>query len=332
MSLTTIITLSNKQGMQIKLSNWGATWLSCLIPVDNKNREVLLGCSSLAQYQQQHAYLGATIGRYANRIAHASIELGDKRYPLVANEGKNQLHGGKLGFDKQLWQIDDQSNQQVIFSLISCDGDQGYPGELKVQVTYQLTDNNQVIIMFNASTTQTTVVNLTNHAYFNLDGETSNTILNHTLQVNANQFLPVDNHGIPDDNIASVAEFDMDLRQAKRLSDRLLESSERQKTGGYDHAYLLDKTQTIAAQLTSSDNKVTMNVITTKPALQVYTGNFLQHTPNRHNGEYDNYAGIALEAQFLPDSPHHPKWPQPSCWLTPDETYQYQTIYQFLIE
>lgn len=326
-----LITLSNKQGMQIKLSNWGATWLSCLVPVEKVNREVLLGCYSLEQYQQQHAFLGATVGRYANRIANASIDIEGKHYKLIANEGKNQLHGGADGFDKRVWQVHSQSNQHVTFSLVSCDGDQGYPGELTVEVTYELTENNQVIISFKASTSQTTVVNLTNHAYFNLDGEESKDILNHTLQVNASQFLPVDKYGIPYDNLVNVTKFDMDLRQAKRLSERLLDSPERQKTGGYDHAYLLDKTQPIAAQLTSSDNKVTMRVMTTKPALQVYTGNYLQHTPNRHNGEYNNFAGIALEAQFLPDSPHHNNWPQPNCWLKSDETYQHQTTYQFVV-
>ncbi|MCO6549405.1 MAG: galactose-1-epimerase [Gilliamella sp.] len=331
MPITQIIELSNKQGMQIKLSNWGATWLSCELPVNGQTREVLLGCRSLEQYQQQDAYLGATIGRYANRIANATINIDNKQYYLTANQGVNQLHGGKLGFDKQLWLIQSCSDQQVTFLLISPDGDQGFPGELNVTVTYKLTDDNQVIILFNATTTKTTPVNLTNHAYFNLDGEISKNILNHGLKVNANYYLPVNANGIPNKSLASVAMHDMDLRQPKLLSEKLLESAERQITGGYDHAYLLDKTKAIAAQLISSDKKVTMNVTTTKPSLQIYTGNFLQHTPNRHNGEYGNFAGIALESQFLPDSPNHPDWPQPSCFLQPEQIYEHHTAYQFFI-
>ncbi|OCG60867.1 galactose-1-epimerase [Gilliamella sp. GillExp13] len=331
MPITQIIELSNKQGMRIKLSNWGATWLSCELPVNGQNREVLLGCRSLEQYQQQDAYLGATIGRYANRIANATINIDNKQYHLTANQGVNQLHGGKLGFDKQLWLIQSCSDQQVTFLLTSPDGDQGFPGELNVTVTYKLTDDNQVIILFNATTTKTTPVNLTNHAYFNLDGEISKDILNHRLKVNANYYLPVNANGIPNKDLVSVTMHDMDLRQPKLLSEKLLESAERQITGGYDHAYLLDKTKAIAAQLISSDKKVTMNVTTTKPSLQIYTGNFLQHTPNRHNGEYGNFAGIALESQFLPDSPNHPDWPQPSCFLQPKQIYEHHTVYQFFI-
>ncbi|MWP49853.1 MULTISPECIES: galactose-1-epimerase [unclassified Gilliamella] len=329
MPIKQIITLSNKHGMQIKLSNWGATWLSCILPVDEQNREVLLGCQTFEQYEKQDAYLGATIGRYANRIANATIDIDNRHYPLVANQGVNQLHGGKLGFDKQLWHIQSQSDQQITFTLTSPDGDQGFPGELNVEVTYQLTDDNKVVIKFKATTTKTTPVNLTNHAYFNLDGETSKDILNHTLQVNANLYLPVDSNGIPSNDLVCVTKNDMDLRKPRLISDRLLASLDRQITGGYDHAYLLDKNQAIAAKLVSSDKKVTMNITTTKPSLQVYTGNFLQHTPNRHNGEYDNFAGIALETQFLPDSPHHPKWPQESCWLQPNQIYSHQTTYQF---
>lgn len=330
MSVMQIITLTNKQGMQVKVSNWGATWLSCLVPINaGEHREVLLGCKTFEQYQQQDAYLGATIGRYANRIAGAAIDIAGTHYRLVANQGENQLHGGKLGFDKLLWDIKNQSAQKVTFSLISPDGDQGFPGELNVTVSYHLTDENQVVIEFQATTNKTTPVNLTNHAYFNLDGESSKNILSHTLKVNANLYLPVDKQGIPCGDLTDVTQADMDLRQPRLLSDRLLESEERQKTGGYDHAYLLDKTQPIAAQLISCDKKIVMNMTTTQPALQVYTGNFLQHTPNRHNGEYDNFAGVALEAECLPDSPHHPEWAQASCFLQPDQAYHHQTTFHF---
>lgn len=330
MSVKQIITLKNSQGMKIKLSNWGATWLSCTMQVEGKNRELILGCQSFEQYEQQDAYLGATVGRYANRIANAEIDIAGKHYQLIANQGVNQLHGGKSGFDKKIWKIESQSEQQVKFGLISPDGDQGFPGELKVTASYTLTDDNQVIVEYNASTTKCTPVNLTNHAYFNLDGET-NDILAHSLKVNANYYLPVDANGIPCNDLLDVTQDDMDLRQLRVLSDNLLTSPARKITGGYDHAYLLDKSKPVAAQLVSSDKKVTMDVTTSYPALQVYTGNFLANTPNRHNGKYANFAGVALEAQFLPDSPHHLTWPQPSCFLEPGQTYHHQITYQFFI-
>lgn len=324
-----IITLTNKQGMTITLSNYGATWLSCLLPVAGKKRELLLGCCSLADYKQQSAYLGATIGRYANRIASATFNIAGKSYLLTANQGKNQLHGGMAGFDKQLWTIQKQSANQVTFALTSADGEEGFPGTLTVQVTYTLTDDNQVKIDFIANTDKTTPVNLTNHAYFNLDGvnEENQDARLQTLQINADYYLPVDSNGIPNSELTSVTQHDMDLRKPKRLIERFLESDARKQVSGYDHAYLLNQKSPIAATLTSADGKVTMDVTTTLPALQVYSGNFLQGTPNRSGREYPNFAGIALEAQFLPDSPNHPEWP--NCFLQPDQTYQHEIIYVF---
>ncbi|MDF7667075.1 galactose-1-epimerase [Orbaceae bacterium ESL0727] len=332
-----IITLTNKNGMTIKLSNYGATWLSCVIPIAGVAREMLLGCASLAEYKQQTAYLGATVGRYANRIANAMFNITGKQYMLTANQGKNQLHGGISGFDKRLWSIQNCSSEQVTFCLVSPDGEEGFPGKLTVAVTYQLTSDNSVSIQFMANTNKATPVNLTNHAYFNLDGDSAHSDEEsrycdarlQSLQIHADHYLLVDADGIPTGDLMPVMQHDMDLRQPKRLIDHFWESHARRQTSGYDHTYLLHKKQPIAATLTSADGTVAMDVITSLPALHVYSGNFLQGTPNRWGGAYQNFAGIALEAQFLPDSPNHPEWPQPSCFLHPHQTYQHEICYRF---
>lgn len=331
-ALFKFVTLTNQQQMQVTFCDWGATWLSCQINVANQQREVILGCATMSQYLQQNSYLGATIGRYANRIAGATICYNGKDYPLTANQNCNLLHGGEIGFDKHRWQIADQTENQVIFTLYSNAGDQGFPGNLSVILTYKLDDDNQVHIDYSATTDEATPINLTNHAYFNLDAKDpveKLDIKNHTLMVNADYYLPIDQAGIPHAQLVSVVEDDMDLRKARTIGDKFFASKARVQANGYDHAYLLNDKQ-IAAQLTSSDKKVTLNVYTTKPALQVYTGNFLTGTPDRVGTSYHNYAGVALETQFLPDSPHHPSWPQPSCWLLPQQKYQHHTIYQFI--
>lgn len=327
-----LITLVNRQGTTATFCDWGATWFSCRIKVKHLFREVLLGCHSAQQYLAQQAYLGATIGRYANRIAQAKLDYQQKQYILSANQAPHLLHGGVMGLDKRRWHIQEQHAHKVIFTIFSSDGDEGFPGNLSVKACYELDDNNQMHIDFTATTDQATPVNLTNHAYFNLDGNVdspNSDIKHHTLHVNADYYLPVDKDGIPLGSLITVEHDDMDLRHARKVGKNLLTSVSRQLAGGYDHAYLLKQDGQMIASLVSTDNLLALHVFTSKPALQVYTGNFLAGTPNRVGGYYQNYAGIALETQFLPDSPHHLDWPQPSCWLLPGETYRHHTIYQF---
>jgi aldose 1-epimerase len=325
--------LKNAGGMTVTLMDWGATWLSAVLPLKSgKTRELLLGCQTPADYLQQAAYLGATVGRYANRIANASLLMDGKPHPLATNQGEHQLHGGPEGFNARRWRIVQQDEQQVSYALHSPDGDQGFPGNLDVQVNYRLTADNRLEISYQAQTDSACPVNLTNHAYFNLDG--AGTDARHQrLQLFADRYLPVDSEGIPSAPLTPVEGSGMDFRRPKTLLQDFLSDRDQQRVKGYDHAYLLHRTcgalDCPAAHLWSADGQVQMSVFTSAPALQLYSGNYLDGTPARDGGSYAHYAGVALESEFLPDSPNHPEWPQPSCWLQPGKQYLSATHYQF---
>ncbi len=328
-----LIRLENGNGMQITLMDWGATWLSCLVPLaSGERREVLLGCAKPEDYRHQQAYLGAMIGRYANRIArgHLPYPGGDRQ--LATNQAGNTLHGGPGGFDKQRWQVLEQTAQQVRFGLISAAGDQGFPGELTVEVTYCLGEDNSVTIQMRAHTDTLTPVNLTNHAYFNLDG-TKSDVRQHTLRLRADFMVPTDGNGIPLGPLALVDGTSFNFNQPKRLAADFLADEQQQGAKGYDHSYLLDRTpgsdNQAAAELISADGQLSLQLYTSLPGLQLYTGNYLAGNPSRDGGEYADYAGVALEPQFLPDSPHHPEWPQPGCWLEPGQQFEHHIRYQF---
>lgn len=328
-----VTTLRNAGGMTITLMDWGATWLSAILPLSSgEKRELLLGCSTPADYLNQGAYLGATVGRYANRIAHASLLVDGKRHALIANQGEHQLHGGPGGFNARRWQIVTQDELQVVYQLHSADGDQGFPGNLDVTVTYLLTPDNRLEISYQGQTDRACPVNLTNHAYFNLDGA-GNDARQQRLQLFADHYLPVDSEGIPCANLTAVAGSGMDFRQPKPIQQDLLRDGDQQRVYGYDHAYLLHSAchelAAPAAHLWSADGQVELTVFTTAPALQLYSGNYLKGTPARNGGTYDSYAGVALESEFLPDSPNHPEWPQPDCWVQPGQGYRSATHYQF---
>ncbi|HHQ6576229.1 TPA: galactose-1-epimerase [Serratia fonticola] len=329
-----LTTLRNAAGMTVTFMDWGATWLSAVLPLKSgEQRELLLGCQTPQDYLHQGAYLGATVGRYANRIAHASLNIDGKPHPLIANQGEHQLHGGPNGFHARRWQIMKQDEQQVIYQLHSPDGDQGFPGNLDVTLTYRLTADHRLEIEYQAQTDRACPVNLTNHAYFNLDGA-GHDARQQRLQLFADRYLPVDGDGIPSADLTAVAGTGMDFRQPKTLQQDLLRDRDQQRVKGYDHAYLLHDTchglASPAAHLWSADGKVAMTVFTTAPALQLYSGNYLGGTPARDGGSYQNYAGVALESEFLPDSPNHPEWPQPDCWLQPGQRYQSATHYQLI--
>lgn len=329
-----LTTLRNSAGMTVTFMDWGATWLSAVLPLKSgEQRELLLGCQTPQDYLHQGAYLGATVGRYANRIAHASLNIDGKPHPLIANQGEHQLHGGPNGFHARRWQIVKQDEQQVIYQLHSPDGDQGFPGNLDVTLTYRLTADHRLEIEYQAQTDRACPVNLTNHAYFNLDGA-GHDARQQRLQLFADRYLPVDGDGIPSADLTAVAGTGMDFRQPKTLQQDLLRDRDQQRVKGYDHAYLLHDTchglASPAAHLCSADGKVAMTVFTTAPALQLYSGNYLGGTPARDGGSYQNYAGVALESEFLPDSPNHPEWPQPDCWLQPGQRYQSATHYQLI--
>lgn len=329
-----LVTLGNDQGFQVILMDWGATWLSCQVPLlAGGTRKVLMGCPTPMDHLRQNAYLGATVGRYANRIRGATLSHDGKRFTLAANQGEHQLHGGPEGFHNRRWQQVEQDQTSVLYRLHSADGDQGYPGNLVADVRYTVTEDNALQIDYHATVDKPCPVNLTNHGYFHLDGANSD-IRQQRLQIMANQYLPVDSEGIPCADPTDVDNTGMDFRQPKTIAADFLRDRDQQRMKGYDHGYLLypglSSAEEPAARLWSADGEVQMEVFTTAPALQLYTGNFLAGTPARQGGEYLNYSGVALESEFLPDSPHHPEWPQPACWLKQTEAYASQTRYRFL--
>lgn len=327
-----LITLRNAHGVVVTLMDWGATLLSARIPmIDGSVREALLGCASPEQYTEQAAFLGASVGRYANRIANSRFTLDGQTIEVTPSQGEHQLHGGPQGFDKRRWVIASQNPTEAVFTLTSPDGDQGFPGELQATATYRLTDDNRISIEYRAKVDKACPVNMTNHVYFNLDGEQSD-VRNHTLQLLADTYLPVDESGIPYDGLKEVTHTSFDFRQPKTVAQDFLSDDDQKKVNGYDHAFLLQAqgdASKVAAYVWSEDKKLQMAVYTSAPAIQFYSGNFLDGTLSRSPQPYAAWQGLALESEFLPDSPNHPEWPQPDCVLLPGEEYVSLTEYQF---
>jgi aldose 1-epimerase len=332
-----IFTLTNEQGSSISLMDIGATWISCKIQLESEKREVLLGVDSLAKHLKQEAYLGATVGRYANRIGHGKFAIAGQQYQLDQNQGENTLHGGTDAFDKRRWQVLEEKSDQITFQLFSDDGDQGFPGNLTASVSYRFSDDNEVVIAYSASTDKACPVNFTNHAYFNLLGAESNeTCLQHSLQINADKYVPTDAVAIPLGELKNVANTGFDFLTKKIINQDFMSDQDQKLLSGYDHSYLINADKQdgkqIAASLCSPDNALEMHLLTTKPGVQFYTGNFLADCPSRGEHAYKINAGVALETQFLPDSPNHPEWPQESCILQPGQVYQSKTIYKFEVK
>lgn len=329
-----IFTLTNQQGSSISVMDIGATWLSCKIQMQDELREVLLGVDSMQKHLTQGVYLGATVGRYANRIKQGKFEINGQPFQISINQAGNALHGGLEGFDKRRWQVVQKAQNKITFSLISKDGDQGFPGNLSVMVSYHFNDQNEVAIEYSGITDKTCPVSLTNHAYFNLLGaEKGENCLTHLLQINADSYLPSDDKGIPLGALQSVQASSFDFRREKSIKQDFLSDAQQQTQSGYDHSFLLNDDyqdgKNVALTLTAPDHSLKLYVSTSKPAVHVYTGNFLEGTTGRELKKYDNNAGIALETQYLPDSPNNAQWPQPCCYLQPDQTYQSITCYRF---
>lgn len=331
----TLSELRHPDGLALTLMDVGATWLSCRVPLaDGTPREVLLGCPRPEDYAHQTAYLGATIGRYANRIGGARITRGGRSWSLASSPAgsPHQLHGGPDGFDKRRWEVASRSATEASFALVSPPGDQGYPGRLEARATYRIAGPREVEIDLEARVDAPCPVGLTNHAYFNLDAQHAD-VRAHRLRIAAGRYVPVDAALIPLGALAEVAGTSFDFREAKTLAQDWLADDQQRAGAGYDHGFLLDPAcagmRAPAAVLEAADGSLRMSVYTTLPALQFYGGQYLAGIAGRDGAPYPACAGVALEPEFLPDSPNHPEWPQPDCWLQPGQVFRHRIRYAF---
>ncbi|QMU31586.1 galactose mutarotase [Adhaeribacter radiodurans] len=328
-------TLTNKKGTKAIFTNYGARWVSFLIrDKDDKIIDVVAGFKDAAAYEAStEPYFGATIGRVGNRIAKGRFTLDGKEYKLFTNNGSNTLHGGKKGFQAVVWQANQKDDHTLEFTYLSKDGEENFPGNLNVKVTYALTDDNELTIDYEATTNKKTPVNLTNHAFFNLNGEGSGTILNHVLQINADRYTPVDANLIPTGKIEPVAGTPFDFRERKPIGTNINEKNEQLKNGGgFDHNYVLNENKApglnMAARVKGDKSGIIMDVLTLEPGLQFYSGNFMQGKNTFKSGAKDDYrTAFCLETQHFPDAPNQPNFP--SILLEPGEKYQTRTVYKF---
>ena len=328
-------TLTNEAGMSVAILTYGGIVQSILVPDrDGELANVTLGFASFEGYAAGHPYFGTITGRYANRIARGTFELEGETYQLAINNDPNTLHGGEKGFDKFVWDaavIDDGIG--VTLSRTSPDGEEGYPGNLEVEVTYTLTEANELQIDYLATTDAPTVVNLTNHAYFNLAGEGNGSILDHELQLIASSYTPVDETLIPTGEIAPVAGTPMDFTTPHAIGERIRDDFEQLVIGrGYDHNYVLDRENDdrlqLAARVTEPTSGRVLEVLTTEPGIQFYSGNFLDGSVIGASGRmYRQGDGFALETQHFPDSPNQPEFP--TTVLNPGEEFRSTTVYAF---
>ncbi len=329
-----LYTLTNKSGASVSITNYGGRVVSILVPnKDNKMVDVSLGYDSVKSYRKEgEPFFGALIGRYGNRIGKGKFTLEGKEYQLQLNNGPNTLHGGKDGFFSKVWDAK-QDGQKLELSYISKDGEAGYPGTLNVKVVYTLTDDNALQIDYTATTDKTTIVNLTNHTYFNLSGEGSGTILDHELMIAADAYTPVDSTLIPTGKLTPVKGTVFDFTAAKAIGKEIEKVDEQLKFGkGYDHNFALVKNdgKTAIARVKSPVSGVIMEVYTTEPGLQFYSGNFMTGVDKDGKGgkSYPHRSAFCLETQHFPDAPNHANFA--STVLKPGQTYTTSTTYKFL--
>lgn len=327
-----LYTLTNKNGAQVKISNYGGTITSWVMPDSKGNKSsIVLGFNELKGYLAHPPYFGATVGRYGNRIAKGRFTLNGKTYKLAVNNNSNALHGGLKGFDKVVWDAAPLADNTPSLTLnyLSKDGEEGYPGNLKTSVKFTLSDDNELKIEYDAETDKATPVNLTNHSYFNLTGDVNNTILNHSLMIDADRYTPVDTSLIPTGELKSVKGTPFDFTTPHKIGERI-----DQVKGGYDHNFVLNKKGTNldkVAEVTDSISGRKLEVYTTQPGLQFYSGNFLDGTLKTDDGKpIMQHAALCLETQHFPDSPNEPSFP--STILKPGEKYHTETMYKVSVQ
>ncbi len=319
---------------QAAVTNYGARLVSLIVPDKTGNpTDVVVGYDNINNYlHQPDTYFGAIVGRYGNRIAKGHFKLNGKDYTLATNDGPNSLHGGKKGFDAGIWTGKQLSDKSVQLFYLSTDGEEGYPGNLQVKVTYTLTDSNTLRVDYEATTDKATVLNITNHSYFNLNGQGSGTINDHVLQLNADGYTPVDSTLIPTGKIEPVAGTPFDFRQPTAIGVRINDNNQQLKFGhGYDHNFVLNKSKDslgLAAIVQGDKSGIVLTVRTDQPGVQFYGGNFMKGTNPIKAGKKDDYrSAFCLETQHYPDSPNEPSFP--STELKPGETFRSSSTFTF---
>jgi len=335
-----LFVLTNKNGAEVSITNYGGAVVSLKVPDrSGKLADVVLGYDGIDGYVNDKSYFGALVGRYGNRIGHAQFVLDGKTYTLAENNGENSLHGGVKGFNKAVWTaktLSKKDGQLLELSYLSKDGEEGFPGNLKVTVTYTWTDANALKIEYSATTDKKTVVNLTNHSYFNLAGQGSGDILGHLMTIEADKFTPVDSGLIPTGELRDVAGTPFDFRNSTAIGARISQDDEQLKLGGgYDHNFVLRRSagssESLAARVVEPTSGRVLEVWTTEPGVQFYTGNFLDgKSAGKGGATYPKRSAFCLETQHFPDSPNQPKFP--SVALNPGERYHTITTYKFSAE
>ena len=333
-----LFTIRNKSGMEMSVTNYGGRIVSLMVPDRSGMKEdIVLGYDSLSGYiNSKEQYFGAAIGRYGNRIAKGTFKLDNLEYKLAINNIPNSLHGGVKGFSSKIWNGVQNGDNEVELTLVSSDMDEGYPGELKVMMIYKLTDENEVTILYSAKTSKPTVINLTNHTYFNLHGAGHGDILDHHLFLNADNYTPVDTTLIPTGTIETVKGTPFDFTIPQVIGKRINDTNQQLTFGhGYDHNFVLNKTKngkvSFAASVYDPLSGRYMEVFTNEPGIQFYTGNFLKGKEIGKKGNPYNYrSAFCLETQHFPDSPNHPNFP--TVVLRPGEIYSSACVYRFSIK
>ena len=331
-----LFTLTNAAGMEVRATTYGVILVSVKVP-DRQGRldDIVVGHENLEGYLTKSRYFGAVVGRYGNRIAGGKVTIDGHTYQLTLNNGPNHLHGGTKGFDKVVWDatvVNDARGPSVVFTHTSPDGHEGYPGTLAARVAYTLTDANEIIIEYSATTDKPTIVNITQHSYFNLAGDGSGDVTNHRITLHADRYTPVDGNQIPTGELAPVAGTPFDFRSEARIGDRIdADNAQLKGSGGFDHNFVLSRKGPgleLAARLVDPGTGRTMEVSTTEPGIQFYTGNKLDGSMVGKSGHvYKARTGICLETQHFPDSPNKPSFP--STVLRPGEQYRSTTVFKF---
>lgn len=333
---TDLFVLKNKNGMEVCITNFGGRIVSVMVPdKDGVMRDVVLGFDSIQDYIKFPSDFGATIGRYANRINQGKITVDGVEYQLPRNNYGHCLHGGPKGYQYQVFDARQLSNQVLELTYLSKDGEEGFPGNLTCKVTFSLTDDDAIDIRYSAETDRTTVVNMTNHSYFNLDGDPSKSNLDYLLTIDADAYTPVDSTFMTTGEIVSVEGTDMDFRTPTAVGARIDNDFEQLKNGkGYDHNWVLNTKGDITRPCATLESPVTgivLDVYTNEPGIQIYAGNFLDGTLTGKKGiVYGRRASVCLETQKYPDTPNKPEWP--SALLKPGEKYDSHCIYRFSVK